>query len=490
MNVIAFDLGGSGGKVILANYKNTRLSCKILHKFEHAPISIGKNLYWDILRIFEELNWGIKKAIEQTDDHITSLGIDSFCNDYALISPSGELLTQVHCYRDSRTKEQEESIYNIISPKELYQINGNQNALFNTFMQLAAMSLNNQSYLFKNGNKLLFIPDLLIYFLTGQFTTEYTLASVSQLFDFNRNFWSTKILDHFNIPEELFPAIVQPGSNIGKTCVAYNEKMNTKGFSLVSVCEHDTASAFLASIYNTGCAIISCGTWAIVGTETSSPVINDIGYKYNIANEGGYEGHHRILRNVMGTWIIQEIRAHYSQDGVNYSYSDLEKLASSAPPFQYLVDVDDYIFFSPGNMPAKIQQYCMKRYGNYPKTIGEMVRCIYESLVFKFYWNIEKLSAYTNSDFKVINIIGGGSQSRLICQFTSNICCLPVTAGPVEAAALGNIMMQLLANKQIHSVTEGRQIIRNSCSTVKYHPENSVEWTNQYGLFKKQFNLA
>lgn len=488
MNVLAFDLGGSGGKVILGVYSDNRLEIKILNKFEHSATSINGSLYWDILYIYKEMCKGIKTAIECTDDSLTSIGIDSFCNDFAIVAPTGELLTQVHSYRDERTKNYMREIYDIMSPEQLYQINGNQNALFNTLLQLAAIECNQQSYLFNHGNKLLFIPDLLTYFLSGKKITEYTLASVSQLFDYNLNTWNKEILDKFHIPRELFAELVKPGSINACTSTGFNEEYKTKGFHIVSVCEHDTASAFLASPYN-NCAIISCGTWALVGTEVKEPIINNFGYQFNIANEGGYEGHHRLLHNVMGTWIIQEIRADYKSQGTTYTYAQLEELAAATQPFQFIIDVDDECFYSPGNMPEKLNNYCKNLYGAYPETIGEMVRCVYESLALKYFWNINNLQKLTGNKFGTINIVGGGSQSKLMCQLTANACNCPVAAGPVEATALGNLLVQLLANKQISSVEEGRKIIAGSFSIKEYYPQDTSLWQDQYALFINRFNL-
>ncbi len=489
MNVLAFDLGGSGGKVVLGILREDHIEIKTLNKFEHSAISINGSLYWDILSIYLEMCNGIRLAIECTGDSITSMGIDSFCNDFSIVAPTGEVLTQIHSYRDQRTKAHSNEIYRVMSPEQLYKINGNQNALFNTLLQLASINYNDQAYLFQPGNKLLFIPDLLIYFLSGKKMTEYTLASVSQIFDYNTGNWNHEILEKFQIPQELFADLVYPGTIHCQTNAAFNEEYKTKGFDIVTVCEHDTASAFIASPFNKNCAIISCGTWALVGTETSKPVIHNFGYCFNIANEGGYEGHHRILHNVMGTWIIQEIRAAFRSLGSSYTYTQLEELAESAEPFRYLIDVDDEYFYSPGNMPQRLRNYCNRLYGSYPETIGEMVRCVYESLALKYCWNINNLQKLLETEFGIINIVGGGSQSRLMCQFTANACNCLVAAGPVEATALGNILVQLLANQQIRSVEEGRALILKSFPVTEYFPQNIGSWKDQYTLFTNQFDL-
>lgn len=480
MNYVAFDLGGSGGKTVLGTYENHRLSIRTLHQFGHGPIPLSGGLYWNILEIYQELVHGLRIAVNVTGDDIRSLGIDSFCNDYAFVSPAGELLSQVHCYRDDRTLKHAEKIYGTMSPAELYRVNGNQNARFNTLMQLASMYFEEQSYYYQEGNKLLFVPDLLIYFLSGRQQTEYTLASVSQLYDYDLRSWSPVILDRYQIPSHIFADISCPGSMIGETTAEFNARLGTRGFKIASVCEHDTASAFLASQAGPDQAIISCGTWALVGTETEQPIINEYGFQYNIANEGGYQCHHRILRNVMGTWIIQQIRDHYRERGTDYSYSQLEEMAALAPPFQYVIDVDEEVFFSPENMPEKIQNSCKKRYGDVHLSIGEMVRCVYESLACKYRWNLELLENHTGKTFTGIHIVGGGAQSRLMCQLTANACGLPVYAGPAEATAIGNIMMQMMADGQIGSVEEGRALVKEAFPSIVYLPQESDLWKDYY----------
>ncbi len=483
MNYVAFDLGGSGGKIVLGIYTGQRLSIRTLHQFGHGPVSLPGGLYWNILEIYQEMIHGLRIAVNITGDDIQSFGIDSFCNDYAFVSPTGELLSQVHCYRDDRTMKHSRKIYDVMSPSDLYHVNGNQNASFNTLMQLASMYFEKETYYYQNGNKLLFIPDLLIYFLSGRQQTEYTLASVSQMYDYKLKTWNPLILDRYQIPSHIFADISYPGNMIGKTTEEFNARLHTKGFQIAAVCEHDTASAFLAAQASQDHAIISCGTWALVGTEAELPIINEHGFQYNIANEGSYKGHHRILRNVMGTWIIQQIKAYYQERGTDYSYSQMEEMAALAPPLQYFIDVDEAIFFSPENMPEKIQSNCRKRYGDVRLSLGEMVRCVYESLACKYRWNLKLLERHTEKTFTGIHIVGGGAQSRLMCQLTANVCSLPVYAGPTEATAIGNIMMQLMADGQIRSVEEGRALVKESFPCHEFYPQETALWEKHYDSF-------
>ncbi|HBE79042.1 MAG TPA: rhamnulokinase [Firmicutes bacterium] len=489
MNCIAFDLGGSGGKLFLCHFDGEHLSLKDVHRFDNNPLSLNNGLYWNILNIYSHLNTGVKKAMQLADQPIVSLGLDSFSNDFAFIDQSGELLTQLRCYRDQRTEKHKAAIYAKMSPERLYSLSGNQIALFNTLMQLAAMQESGQGYILKNAHKMLFAPDLLINFLTGETASEYTIASVSQMFDFSKNTWNDEIIRAYDIPPNIFCDIVTPGTIIGKTKNSYNKELDITGFNVVSVCEHDTASAFLSSMSKGDHIIISSGTWSLVGTEVNAPIINPMSYRYNIANEGGFRGRHRLLRNVMGLWIIQELRNYYNSHGQQYSFADMEEAATQAKPFAHRIDPDDLIFFSPEDMPLKISQKCMEFDGKSPQNMGETVRCAVESLAFKYRWSIEKIEQLIGKSLPIINIIGGGSKDRLLCQFTANACNKSVLAGLSDATALGNILVQLLANRQISSLEQGQDLIRQSFPIAEYLPCETPVWEEKYQEFKATFHL-
>jgi sugar (pentulose or hexulose) kinase len=269
----------------------------------------------------------------------------------------------------------------------------------------------------------------------------------------------------------------------------HDQKIPSLG--VVSVCEHDTASAYLSSALDREDAvIISSGTWALMGCELETPLITEESRRYNIANEGGYPGHHRFLKNVMGSWILQEIREDCRRKGVEYSYARLEAEAKKANPFVWFIDVDDELFFSPGNMSEKIQKNCLIRYGNAPESIGALVRCVYESLAMKYRRNLEILRQTTGKNFAVINIIGGGSQDALMCRCTAAACGIPVAAGPREATALGNIMIQLVAAGEIASVSDGRKIIAASDPPVWYEPEDAGHWEEGYRRYSELFGYT
>lgn len=489
MNILAFDLGASGGKLFLARLTNEQTTIEEIHRFDNHPCQINNSLYWDIIHIYEEMNRGIRKAINLTNDSIDSFSIDSYCNDFALVDETGSLLTPVRCYRDPRQSRFQEKIYQKISPKKFYELSGNQNALFNTSMQLASMNEEHLDYLFRESNTLLFVPDLLGFFLTGKAVTEYTLASTSQLYSYKDKTWCKEILEAFHIPKTLFAPIVPPGNILGSTQSSYNHIQGTKGFTVVNVCEHDTASAYLSSSLSGDKVLISSGTWALIGAETDHPIINNKTYRYNFANEGSCPNHHRLLRNVMGSWLIQEVKRDYESLGQPYTYSQLDAMAWKAPPFQYIIDVDDHLFYAPGHMTEKIKFYCQNKYQRTPQSLGEVIRCIYESLAMKFRWTIEGLEEVIGHPLPVINFMGGGSKSQILCQFTANACNRTVVSGPEEATALGNIAMQLVAAGKCKTIEDAGKLLETTYKTTTYTPQMKESWESVYQEYKKGLDL-
>ena len=484
MNILAFDLGGSGGRMLLFTCTDSTVEIKTIHQFEHHPIEVNEGLYWDILYIWQNIQTGIKKAIDITGDQIDSFGMDSFCNDFACMSAAGELLTPVRCYRDKRTQIYGQSIYESFSKDVLYQITGNQSAPFTCFMQMSAMINAGQGYILRNAFKILFVPDIFINLLTGRWITEYTMASVSQLYSYDTQDWSPKILRHLKLTPDKFGIITPPGIIIGSTKGALNQLWHTRGFPVTTVCSHDTASAFLSAGADESTLIISSGTWAIAGIEAAGPLICKTGYHYNIANEGSIDGHHRILKNVMGTWILQQIRSELNTGNQFFSYADLEQLAAGATELQWFIDVDDLKFYEPGHMIHKVKDDCLTRYGAAPETLGEIIRCVCESLAFKYRMAIEALEAATGITVKKIHIVGGGSKSSLQNQLTANICGLPVFAGPSDATGYGNIMVQLAAIGAAGTIGEAQSILNRTYTKETYSPDRDGRWKSAYIKFK------
>jgi len=490
IKILAFDLGGSSGKIYIATYSGNNMQLEEIHRFTNHGIALGSSIYWDFLYIYTNLVIGIKKANMLYPGEIKSIGIDSFCNDFGLINRAGDLLMPIHCYRDERTLRYKDILDHIMPPRMRHQYSGNQNSPSTTLMHLASMREAGQEKILSSAYKLLHIPDLLIYYLTGNIASEYTIASVSQMYDYYTQTWSEEILKAYKIPKSLLPNIIKPGTHVGTLRKELRDEWNLPPIEVIAVCEHDTASAYLAAPCKDNSAIISSGTWCLTGIESNHPIINKETFMFNIANEGGYPGpHHRILKCNMGLWLIQEVRAYYASVGQEYTYLELDILAAQASPFTYLINPDDEVFFSQGNMPLRIQEKCMEVYGSCPQSVGEIVRCILESLALKFCWTIDKLEHISTKPIVHIQITGGGCQDKLLGQYTANACNRFVHCGPVDAAALGNATVQFLSHKAMNSVKQARSIIAKSYEITTYYPTDTSLWEQQYQHFLKLYHL-
>lgn len=489
MNCAALDVGASGGKLFCGRFDGDKLSLETIHRFPHGPVSLQGNLYWDFLFLYQQMLQGLQKAAAQAGKELLSFGVDTFSNDFSFVDPAGRLLSPVFCYRDRRTQLHQGEIFSRISPRELYFSSGNQVALFNTAMQLGAMAAEGSPLLSPGSHRLLLLPDLLCYYLTGEMAGEYTVCSVSQLLDFSTRDWHGEILDRLAIPRELLPDIVEPGTPRGKISKMIRSETALPGLDVISVCEHDTASAFLASVAEEPAILISSGTWALVGLETDKPVINELGYRYNVANEGGCLGHHRVLKNVMGNWLFQQLKAECHSRGEEYDYPDLERLAAHAPACRMLVDVDHPDFFTPGDIIGKLRQRAVYSGQEPPDDVRTYARCIYDSLALKYRWCVEKLEEVTGLHRNVINVMGGGARDSLSCQLTANACARRVIAGPYEATALGNVVLQLISWGELRNIAQGRSVLRASFGAKEYTPEGSDFWDEQYQYFCETFSL-
>lgn len=485
MRCVAFDLGASSGKLFAGTLRNDRLTVEPVHSFPNAISPFSGGLYWDFFGIQREMNAGIRKAA--ASGPVDSFGVDSFNNDFSLIDKNGELLLPVRCYRDPRTEKYADQIYARIPRETLYGYTGNQLAPFNTFMQLAAMSLAGQSPVFEAADQLLLLPDLLGFSITGERCAEYTVAAETQFLALNTGKWIPEVLSPFGIPLRLFPAVVQPGTRIGRARPAWCEANGVSPFEFIPVCEHDTASAFAAAPGGTDAAYLSSGTWSLVGLEVPAPVVTKESFAFNIANEGGYPGHHRLIKNVMGFWILQELLREYAVEGQVYSFPEAQQLAREARPFRFLFDPDAPEFFAPGHIREKIRQACLRSSGCAPETPGEFFCCIYEGLALRYRRSLDMLETVSGKHTSLINILGGGSRDALACQLTANAAGKSVLAGPADATAIGNILVQLIAMGEIGSLEEGRELVARSFEYAVYEPEDAALWDEQYRKFEELY---
>lgn len=479
MKALALDLGGSGGKIFIGSLTNCKITLKEVHRFSNQPIDAAGRLYWDIMGIYTNLLEGIRKA-----GKFATLGIDSFCNDYGLLDESGALYSQVYMYRDPRTEGMIEKIEAIIPSYTLYKKTGCQRARFNTLVQLAAQVGGPDSFLLNNASTLLFVPELLDYFLSGEKCAEFTIASVSQAYNRIHGIWDEQILQPLGIPVKTFPHVIPPATVIGQAQKSILRNTGSGNFKICTVCHHDTASAVMAvPSAEKHFAYISSGTWSLMGTEMDEMITSSEAYDYNFANEGGFGGKNRFLKNIMGLWLLQECKRQFDSQGQNLDYAELDLLAGQSAPFRSLINPNDPVFFEPGDMVEKIRRQCMTTNQPLPETPGEITRCIKESLALAYRNTLEHIESATGNAISHVHIIGGGAQSTLLNRFAASAMGKPVFAGPFEAAAIGNLCAQFVAAGDLGGLSDVREIIRNSFAIQEFLPENAAEWDDAYGRF-------
>ena len=481
---LAIDLGASSGRGIVGTFDGEKIYLKENCRFDNEPVVIRNRLHWDILRIFHE----IKKSIRQTvldGDQVSSIGIDTWGVDYGLIDKAGRLLSNPVHYRDLRNQESAKNVLDKVTFENIYATTGIQFLNFNTLYQLCA-ELKEDPLAFEKADKALFIPDLLNYFLTDKMATEYTIASTGAILDAINQVISEDLLSSVGIPCGVFAPMVDPGNRLGSLTADICRELGTNDISVINVASHDTASAVI-SVPNTDGDVlyISSGTWSLMGTEIDGPVITDASRTENFTNEGGFEGKIRFLKNIMGLWILQESRRQWKREGKEYSFAQLERMAKEAKPFAAFIDPDNALFSTPGDMPSRIVEFCKKTGQYVPQTVGEIVRCIYESLALKYRNVAERIIGLTGIDPQMINIVGGGSKDTLLNQMTADACNIKVVAGPSEATAIGNIIVQAIADGEISNVEQGRKVIKNSFELKEFDPCETLAWDVAYASFEK-----
>lgn len=486
MRAVALDLGASGGKILSGYFDGERMTVREIHRFGNEPIDTGGHLYWDIQRIYANLLEGLRKAAEEG---FTSFGVDSFSNDFGLLDIQGHLIGQVYSYRDSRTEGLLEWMDQILPAREVYERTGNQRARFNTLVQLVAQARSSERSLLENARHLLFVPDLLDYFLCGEKGAEYTIASVSQLYNRAENQWDGRILDSFGIPAGILPGVIPPALEIGEATAEVLQLSGARPFSICTVGHHDTASAVgVVPSRDEHIGYISSGTWSLLGTETQDVIVTDGAYKNNFANEGGVGGRNRFLKNIMGLWLLQECRREFGSVGIVDTFEELDLEAEKASPFRSVIDPDDPDFFQPGGMIGKIQSQCRKSREPVPETPGEITRCIQESLALAYRATLQKLEELAGLDIPSVHIVGGGARSRFLNQFAACSMKRPVFAGPYEAAAIGNLCAQFIAAGELRDWNEARQAVAASFRIREFLPQDAPRWDEAFERYLRTKN--
>ncbi len=484
-NFLAFDFGASSGRAIVGSFDGEKITLNETHRFSNDPVYIGKTFYWDFLRHMYDIKKGILNTVNAGYE-IQSIGIDTWGVDFGLLDEKGRLLSNPIHYRDSRNDEMIQLITNTIGKEAVYEQTGVQFLSFNTLNQLLAYKKEDLQTL-KRAKTLLFIPDLMAYFLTGEKSTEYTVASTSQIFNPKTSDWSEPILRYLEIDKSLFPKIVDPTDSKGFISKEICEELGIEPIKVVTVAQHDTASAVAAipAKQDEDFIYISCGTWSLMGAELEYPLINKETFEVNVTNEGGINRTTRFLKNIIGLWIMQESRRQWEREGKSMSFKEIDELTSEAQPLKCFINPSDDLFMAPGNMPKRIYDYCKNSGQQTPDSIGEISRCITDSLAMEYCYTLEVMEKLLLKKYSTIHIIGGGVKDKFLCQCTANATGRTVYAGPVEATALGNIGVQLLASGEIKDLSHMRKIISDSFPCEIYEPQDIQLWKEAYNRFLK-----
>lgn len=472
--ILVFDFGASSARAMRCTFEEGRLSLEEVHRFANTPINEAGHLRWDITELFEQMKIGISFAI--FNGGFDAISIDTWGVDFALIGRDGEMLENPVHYRDSRTEGIIEEMADVLPAEALFMQTGVQPQSINTIYQLACIVRRERNTLFR-AERLLMMPDLFAYFLTGECRNEYTEATTSQLIDQKSKGWNLKIIERLGLPKRIFCPIIRPGEVYGNLKDELAEEFRCESVPVIACPSHDTASAVLAvPSEREHFVFISCGTWALFGTELKRPVVTKEAMELGLSNEGGYGDTAILLKNIMGLWLIQECRRYYNKDGMDYSFGFLEQEAREAKPFVSFIDPNDQSFVAPDDMPIKIQEYCRKTNQPVPESIGEVLRCIYQSLACEFAVTLESISKITGVKYDKIHMIGGGTKDKLLCELTAGCCGIPAVAGPTEATALGNGIASLIALGEIENVAAARRDIIDSGLTQTFEPAEHEKW--------------
>lgn len=480
--VLVFDFGASSGRAMLGKFDGKTIALEEIHRFENNPVKMNGTFYWDIYRLFYEVRQGISKAV--LAGGFDSIGVDTWGVDFGLIGADGALMESPVHYRDERTNGMMEKALMMFPREQFYKITGNQFMDINTVFQLVALQ-RKRPHTLKNAQTLLLMPDLFNYLLTGVKKSEVSIASTTQMMNAVNKKWSDTVLDKLKLPKRLLTEIVPSGTVIGKLSDSICSELNAPKANVVAVCGHDTQCAVAAvPTEENDFIFISCGTWSLFGTELGEPLINPVSEALNLTNEAGYGGTTTFLKNIIGLWLIQESRRQFRREGTELSFAELEKLALAAEPFQSFINPDAPEFVPEGDIPERVRKFCKRTGQHVPESVGEVMRCIYESLALKYRQAFDEIKTCTGKDYRTINLIGGGTKDGLLCRMTANACNCPVTAGPIEATAYGNAAIQLIAAGAIPDIKTARKIIAESDTVKTFEPDNAEAWEEAYQRYR------
>ena len=482
-NFLAVDLGASSGRVLLGTLTGERFELRELRRFANGPVRVRDSLYWNPLELWRQLQEALQGYAREIQVPLAGIGVDTWGVDFALLDGRGDLLGNPHHYRDARTDGVMERVFGRVPKTELYRRTGVQFMQINTLYQLYSIKGSAQ---LRAAETLLMMPDLFHYWLTGEAVGETTVASTSQLLDAPTRRWDNDLLETLGLPGHILPPLVPPGTVLGTLhpSVAKDTRLSPDT-PVIAPASHDTASAVAA--ISGGGMFISSGTWSLVGTEIAEPVLSTEALALDFTNESGVgdgkRGSVRLLKNVAGLWLLQECRRQWTSAGQGATWEELLSLGEQAPAFHSLIDPGAETFLNPDSMPDAVRTFCRDHGEPEPQSVGELVRCCLESLALKYRSVLDDLESLTGTPMDVVRIVGGGSQNTLLCQYTANACRRPVVAGPAEATALGNLMMQALARDFLPDLGAARAVASASGEQTTYEPQHSEAWDDAYGRF-------
>ena len=480
---VACDLGAESCRVILGTLTGESLAIEEIHRFSNRPTSVFRTLRWDVLRIFDELKIGLRK-IAARGDYIESISTDSWGLDYVHIYCQEPMLASPYNYRDTRTEGSVEKASAVVSPDLMYNETGIQSMQVNTLYQLLD-DLEHRPELLELSEQFLGVGDYFNYLLSGVRVAEESLASTTQLFNPTLHKWSQQLIENFQLPARIFPKLVPSGTKLGALLPSIADDVGLQDTQVVASCSHDTACA-VAAVPAEGkdWSYNSSGTWSLVGIETAEPIINPMSREHNFSNEMGYGGRIRFLKGLVGLWIVQECRREWAKRGQEYSYDELSKMAMEAEPLKSLIYPNAQRFWKPNDMPQKIIKYCVETNQAAPKTHGEVIRCVLESLALLYRQTLQDIATITGHKARSFHIVGGGSRNRLLNQFSANATQMTVLSGPSEATAIGNILVQAIALGHLGSLSDLRRVVRSSFPVTIYQPRDEATWEGAYQEFE------
>ena len=478
LNLLAFDLGASNGRAMLARFDGSRMKLTELHRFDNTMMETGGVHRWDAECLTQQLRLGFLACKAETDGQINCFGIDTWGVDFGLLNAAGTLIENPRCYRDA-TDEEMLASWQIASKAEIFQRTGIAAMNFNTIYQLVRR-VKAGDFALEQAKTLLLMPDLLGYFFTGEKQSEYTNVTTTNLYSVSRQDWDFDLIRKLGIPDSIFTPIDRAGALRGRLLPQVAAGLGVSQVPFAAVGTHDTASAVAAIPGEGSFAFCSSGTWSLFGIESDEPLLDASLFQANFSNEGTVQGGFRPLKNIMGQWIMQECRREWAGQGMELSWKEIDALTAKAKPFASIIDPDDVPFFSAGDMCGKIVRYCLRTGQKAPETAGEFARCVYESLALKYRWALEWLEKMKGARIDTLNITGGGIGNTLLCQMTADVLDRRVVAGPAEGSAMGNALMQAVALGALKDIAEAREVVRRSVEPVVYEPKHMQAWDDAY----------